>query len=312
MISLTIFIPTFNRLEKLKKCLNCIKNDLFGYEDQVVVVVSNNASTDGTKEYLDSLNWIQVQHNYKNLGFASNVIKAYDLPFKSKFIWIIGDDDYVIPGAIPDLISKTKQDVDFIFCNTMAFDLGNENVIWENYPQIIPKGAIKGKYKSERLTTFDKLIDPHVADTLLGELMVLCFRQDAIKWSKSLDDDNAYENECKKFQAHNIPLIESFTKNTKVLYVYTPRTFNFWGSAEWLKNYDYVFPMIILWLIRKYKKFVDDKKYFELLKYYFSLMASSLERQLSGTSQAKAFDESFNLVLAEEFEYYASYRNLYG
>jgi glycosyltransferase involved in cell wall biosynthesis len=54
VISLTIFIPTFNRLEKLKKCLNCIKNDLFGYEDQVAVVVSNNASTDGTKEYLDS------------------------------------------------------------------------------------------------------------------------------------------------------------------------------------------------------------------------------------------------------------------
>jgi glycosyltransferase involved in cell wall biosynthesis len=308
MTCLTIFIPTFNRLEKLKKCLNCIKNDLGVNKDRVCVVVSNNASTDGTKEYLDSLDWIYVQHNDENLGFAGNVIKAYNLQFKSKFVWIIGDDDYVIPGSIANLVSKTEQDVDFIFCNTMAFNSGEEDLIWKSYPNI-PKGEIKGKYETEIFTTFEKLIDPKVADTLMGELMVLCFRQDAIKWSGNLDDTDEFENECKKAQAHNVPLIESFSKDTKVLYIPTQMTFNFWGSAEWLKDYDYMFPMIILWLIRKYRKFVDDKKYGELLNYYFLLMSGSLKRQLSGESKAKAFNESFNLILAEE---YAIYRHLYG
>ena len=288
MVNLTIYIPTYNRLEKLKNCLKCIKYDIKGYEDKVCVYVSNNGSTDGTKEYLDSLGWVKKRHNEVNLGAAKNFIHAYDLPFESKFVWIIGDDDYVIPGTIKDLVQRTKYDVDFIFCNTMAFSPEDEQKIWDSWPEV-PEGAIKGKYPGEVETTFERLIDPNVADTLLGELMVICFRQSAVRWKQSLKHHDEFENEGRHRQAHNVPLIECFTKDTKVLYVQTPRTFNFWGTAEWLGNYDYVFPVIILWLIKKYRKFVDDQKYQELLKYYFSLMGRSIQRQLEGTSTARPF-----------------------
>jgi glycosyltransferase involved in cell wall biosynthesis len=100
MLSLTIYIPTYNRLQSLMRCLDCIKRDIDGYEEQVCVYVSNNASTDGTKEYLDSLSWVKKRHNPLNLGAAKNFVHAYDLPFETKFVWLLGDDDYVIPGAI--------------------------------------------------------------------------------------------------------------------------------------------------------------------------------------------------------------------
>ena len=310
MINLTIYIPTYNRLEKLKNCLKCIKHDIKGYED-VCVYVSNNGSTDGTREYLDSLEWVRKRHNEVNLGAAKNFVHAYDLPFQSKFVWIIGDDDYVIPGTIKDLVQRTKYDVDFIFCNTMAFSPEDEQKIWEMYPEV-PDGAIKGKYPGEIETTFEKLIDPNVADTLLGELMVICFRQSAVRWSQSLKHHDEFENEGRHRQAHNVPLIECFTKDTKVLYVQKPRTFNFWGTAEWLGDYDYVFPVIILWLIKKYRKFVSEQKYQELLGYYFSLMGNSIKRQIEGTSTAKPFSNDIKDVLLRTFEEYASNSNRNG
>ena len=271
----------------------------------------NNGSTDGTREYLDSLEWVRKRHNKVNLGAAKNFVHAYDLPFQSKFVWIIGDDDYVVPGTIGDLRKKTKYDVDFIFCNTMAFSPEDEQRIWEMYPEV-PEGAIKGKYSGEIETTFEKLIDPNVADTLLGELMVICFRQSAVRWSQSLKHHDEFENEGRHRQAHNVPLIECFTKDTKVLYVQKPRTFNFWGTAEWLGDYDYVFPVIILWLIKKYRKFVSDEKYHELLGYYFSLMGNSIKRQIEGTSTAKPFSNEIKDVLSRTFEEYASNRNRNG
>jgi glycosyltransferase involved in cell wall biosynthesis len=303
MVDLTIYIPTYNRLSKIKNCLRAIRYDLKGYEDRVKIFVSNNGSTDGTKEYLDAQKWIEVRHNTENLGAAANFIYAYNLPFDSKFVWIIGDDDYVIPGTIGDLLKKTKYDVDFIFCNTMAFSPEDEQRIWESYPEV-PEGAIKGKYPGEIDTTFEKLIDPNVADTLLGELMVICFRQSAVRWSQSLKHHEEFENEGRHSQAHNVPLIECFDKNTKALYVQTPRTFNFWGTAEWLGNYDYVFPVIILWLIKRYRKFISEQKYKELLGYYFSLMGSSLHRQFNKTSTAKPFSKGIQAVIVDSFKEY--------
>ncbi len=74
MVDLTIYIPTYNRLSKLKNCLRAIRYDLKGYEDRVKIFVSNNGSTDGTKEYLNAQKWIEVRHNAENLGAAANFI----------------------------------------------------------------------------------------------------------------------------------------------------------------------------------------------------------------------------------------------
>lgn len=299
MIALTIYIPTYNRLSKLKNCLKCIEYDIKGF-DNVCVYVSNNGSTDGTKEYLDSLDWVRKRHNEVNLGAAKNFIHAYDLPFESTFVWIIGDDDYVIPGTISDLLENTSRDVDFIFCNTMAFSPEDAERIWDSYPQV-PNGAIKGKYAGQVETTFEKLIDPNVADTLLGELMVICFRQSAVRWSQSLVHYDEFESEGRHRQAHNVPLIDCFNKDTRALYIQTPRTFNFWGTTEWINDYDYIFPIIILWLIKKYRKFVSDEKYKQLLEYYFSLMGGSIKRQFEGSSPAKPFSDDIKNVILNTF-----------
>jgi glycosyltransferase involved in cell wall biosynthesis len=305
MVDLTIYIPTYNRLNKLKNCLRAIRYDLKGYEDRVKIFVSNNGSTDGTKEYLDAQKWIEVSHNSENLGMAANFIYAYNLPIKSKFVWIIGDDDYVIPGSIGELLVLTNYDVDYIYCNTMAFSPDDAGRVWEAFPNV-PMGQIKGKYEGIVECKFVDLIDPNVADTLLGELMVHCFRQDVCRWDKPIEPE---ETDARTRQAHNVPLIECFNKDTKAVYSQSPKTFNFWGTAEWIGDYDYVFPIIILWLIREYRKFVSEEKYFALLQYYIDLMGGSITRQMEGKTKARPFNESFKDVLNRIFEEYKQHQD---
>ncbi|RLI48415.1 MAG: hypothetical protein DRP09_21470, partial [Candidatus Thorarchaeota archaeon] len=68
----SIIIPVYNKIEYTRQCINALLRitplNLFE------LVIVNNASTDGTKEYLDQLsqqiNNIKVIHNQKNLGFA--------------------------------------------------------------------------------------------------------------------------------------------------------------------------------------------------------------------------------------------------
>ena len=93
-------IVTYNRLDKLKKCLAAYETQT--YQPSKILVV-NNASTDGTKEYLiqwegDNTSPVQkyVLHMNENLGgaggFAEGIRHMQDM--EVDWIWIADDDAY--------------------------------------------------------------------------------------------------------------------------------------------------------------------------------------------------------------------------
>lgn len=307
-IKLTIYIPTYNRHEKLRNCLDIIAKEIVGFEDSVFIFVSNNGSTDATREYLESLSfpWLQVRHNVENLGAYVNISQCFNLPVRSEFVWGIGDDDYLMPGAISGILDLIDQfpAADYIFCNTKAFSAEQSAEIMKTYHETgsVNGGAIKSsKYVGTALVDFEKIIDPVIADTLLGEFMCNCFRQSAVSSpDDGIDGDLDkvdwetidMESIGKLYQPHNTPLLQSFNAETKSVYCDTVRTFNFWGSAEWLGNYDFVFPIIILFLIKQYKArgFISEDKFFDLLNYYYSVMQKPLLRQATGSSSARSFN----------------------
>jgi glycosyltransferase involved in cell wall biosynthesis len=190
---LIIYIPTYNRLSKLDNCLKIISREINGYESRVKVFVSNNGSTDGTLEFLKNFNdeWLVIQSHESNQEAFLNIINVYDLPIKGKFVWVIGDDDYLMPGSITELLFYIENcpDIDFIFCNTAAFPGDQSDEIMGKYLQSgkIGVGNIKSNiFKEVEQVEFEKLIDPRIADTLLGELMVICFRQEKFHFSYNL------------------------------------------------------------------------------------------------------------------------------
>jgi GT2 family glycosyltransferase/Tfp pilus assembly protein PilF len=325
---LIIYIPTYNRLEKLKNCLNAISREIIGLEDKVLVYVSNNGSVDGTGDYLKSLDykWLHIRHNQENVGSALNILHCFDLPIKSEFVWPIGDDDYVMPNSISGILSIITKysNADYIFCNTKAFPTEHSAEILKQYFEIgsVDGGTVKSrKYTGTSLVNFEQLIDPDIADTLLGELMVHCFKQSSIQFdvkeimglnADTVDWDKLdFETAGKLIHPHTLPFLSCFTRLTKAIYCDVPRTFNFWGSATWLGDYDFVFPTGILFLISQYKErgFISDDKLVKLLDYYYAIMGGSLTRQINGQSTARPFNSA---VKAKMFEFLFLYMNKHG
>lgn len=88
----SIIIPTYNRLDLLKKLLFNIKDKLAGLNYEIIV--SDNASTDGTEyffeEYKDS--HIRYFRNEKNIGFYKNFLNGLKKS-SSDIAWVCSDDD---------------------------------------------------------------------------------------------------------------------------------------------------------------------------------------------------------------------------
>lgn len=96
---LSICIPTYNRLPYLKKCLTSIFNGFKNYPYEIIV--ADGGSTDGTLEYLKSLDNIRLIEQGKLTG----AIKAINECFrKAKGDYVFsGNDDFEI---MPDVIEK--------------------------------------------------------------------------------------------------------------------------------------------------------------------------------------------------------------
>ena len=116
-LSLSICIPTYNRKNRLEQTLDVLVPALSKFQT-LEIIVSDNCSVDGTdqirEKYADSLRW---NTNSKNLGLLGNLKRLYEIS-NGKFIWFVGDDDYVSIEAVASVIKIIDEnDIDHIFLN---------------------------------------------------------------------------------------------------------------------------------------------------------------------------------------------------
>ena len=114
-IDLSICIPTYNRIETLKLCIDRVICARKGFEDNVEIIISDNGSNDGTYEYLKTLQYknFYVYHNEENLGFNRNVILLLEKYSSGIFAWTLGDDDYISSSSIKNFM-LIKDDTDLL------------------------------------------------------------------------------------------------------------------------------------------------------------------------------------------------------
>lgn len=117
---LSICIPTYNRSGCLKECLESILLSAAGHEDQIEIIISDNASTDDTADIIRSFQikypWIRYHRNDKNIGGDPNIYLVATMSL-GEYIWIFGDDDKITDRAVPSIINKIKAGYDLIICN---------------------------------------------------------------------------------------------------------------------------------------------------------------------------------------------------
>ncbi len=108
---LSVLIPTRNRLQLLKVTLESVFiQDLDGVE----ILIGDNYSTDGTREYLKTIQRKEVQVILRSGdgGFQGNVNELVSLSVGENFI-ILHDDDYVFPGAfsiVKEIMANRERD----------------------------------------------------------------------------------------------------------------------------------------------------------------------------------------------------------
>ena len=96
-----VVIPTRNRLETLRHSLKTVLNQNYS---NYKIIVSDNYSVDGTKDYVEKLNSEKIE--YYNTGKSLSMSSNYEFSLskiKEGFVVLIGDDDGLLSSALSDI-----------------------------------------------------------------------------------------------------------------------------------------------------------------------------------------------------------------
>jgi glycosyltransferase involved in cell wall biosynthesis len=188
-VKISICIPTYNRAEHLQNCLASIAASLsFADADVrrgIEVCVSDNGSADDTAKVIRGAEkFLPLRHsrNPFNLGISRNFINVVAMA-RGDFVWLLGDDDLLMPHALQSLSHAidVHPNVDFFYIN--SFHLSTQHVL--SYPQPFDTKNLPGGMapfsscaRNVELKFFD-LIDPRISFDFLGGMFLAVFRRGA-------------------------------------------------------------------------------------------------------------------------------------
>lgn len=181
---LSICIPTYNRSKYLKNCLNSIIVDYPQLKGRVQICVSDNASSDDTLDVvLQAKKSIDIDYckNESNLGIPQNFLNVVRMA-RGEFVWLVGDDDLMVPGGLNKLIGLLDENIEIDFFYVNAFHLDTEYL--DAYPNPFDTRFLPAKMekfstskRSGRMAFLD-LIDPSVSFDFLGGMFLSVFRRE--------------------------------------------------------------------------------------------------------------------------------------
>jgi len=110
---LSICIPTYNRLSDLKTCLGFVIPQVSEeLAAAVEIVIVNNASTDGTEQFITALSkqysFLRAFSNSTNLGIDGNTAKCIEYA-AGEYIALLSDDDYYLAGQVQQILDVVAQ-----------------------------------------------------------------------------------------------------------------------------------------------------------------------------------------------------------
>ena len=249
---LSICIPTFNRNNQLENCLNSIlisKNNVKDF--QFEVCISDNFSEknpiDIIEKFKDKID-IKFNRNEKNLGYASNALKAVSMA-SGEYSWIIGNDDLLMPDTLI-FLKKTlplNLDKDYFFVNSChLYTSYLKNFSHHFDTKFLENKKMKkiSNLTNDSTRNFLDLIDPKVSWEFLTGIFLSIFRTKMWLNGANLIDKKkiselgvwaTFENTF----PHSIASVNAF-KNSRAYICTKPLSVNLWGEREWGDLYEFV------------------------------------------------------------------------
>lgn len=120
---LSICIPTYNRAQLLRECLESIA--VSRRVDEIAVTISDNASTDDTSDVVDGFRGrlpALIYHRGDSLIDAHLNFRCAAELASTPFVWIFGDDDQLQPAAIESVLLALESGAEALVLNAAVFD----------------------------------------------------------------------------------------------------------------------------------------------------------------------------------------------
>lgn len=162
---LSICIPTYNRADLLEDALASLRPEVISLGEAVEVVVSDNCSSDSTADVLlRNSDWVRHSRSEQTTPFAMNMLRvACDLA-RGRFIWLVGDDDLVIRGAVTRVLESLVEhpEIAYHYLNFGWLNVAQRHQIiheLDSSPALFP--ARPGAFQSDE---FNTLILPRIED----------------------------------------------------------------------------------------------------------------------------------------------------
>lgn len=263
-VRLSICIPTYNRAAHLANCLESIIAASATSRMNVQVCVSDNCSTDDTAKVVDAARRrvaITYHKNPVNVGRPRNYLNVVDLA-EGEFVWLIGDDDLLMPNALESLSTLLDRhgECDFFYVN--AFHLTTEYVL--SFPQpfhttSLPAGMTPfSPWRTDRELTFFEMIDPRISFDFLGGMFLSVFRRRLWAANASalgedaFDDREVFSNFDNTFPHVKI-FAQAFSKS-KAFFNASPLIVCLTGAREWAPMYAMVRSVRLVEALGEYRK----------------------------------------------------------
>lgn len=112
-MDVTIIIVNYNTLELTNACVDSIAEKTSGINYEIILV--DNASTDGSKEFFENDARIKYIYSTENLGFG----RANNLGYKQstgKYIFLLNSDTLLLNNAIKEFYDMMESHADNIAC----------------------------------------------------------------------------------------------------------------------------------------------------------------------------------------------------
>ncbi len=119
----SIIIPVYNNLELTCQCLRSIHDNT---EDDYEIIVVDNASQDGTANYLRDTSY-RVIRNEENLGFPKAINQGVEVA-RGRFVCLLNNDTRLLPGWLSPMIECLSQQPQVGMVGPKQIDLRGE--IW--------------------------------------------------------------------------------------------------------------------------------------------------------------------------------------
>ena len=248
---LSICIPTYNRALNLYNCLHSIKiASKLVSKNKFEVCISDNSSNDDSKNIYKKFNKylnLKYKKNKKNIGIPKNFINVTKMA-KGEYIWLIGDDDLLLPNSLKkciDLLDANKK-VDFFYVNAFHLDVNYLKRFKKPFDtNNLPKNMLKfSNYNFSGTLPFFDLISPNISFDFLGGMFLSVFRKS--KWEANLHSLDQLAINDKNIFSHfdnTFPHVKIFSKafcNSVAYFNPKPLVVCLSGVREWTSKYPLV------------------------------------------------------------------------